>query len=76
MSILTPEIPFMANLWIMSGCDRKVEVSVSAETPELTLERNHFAALNATKPSIMRAAWRYMKEATQENSLLPALNVT
>ena len=27
MSQLTPEIPFMASLWIRSGCEVKVEVS-------------------------------------------------
>ena len=40
MSQLTPEIPFMASLWIRSGCDMKVEVS--AETYQVGA---HFEAL-------------------------------
>ena len=40
MSQLTPEIPFMASLWIRSGCDMKVEVSV-----ETYQEGAHFKAL-------------------------------
>ena len=40
MSQLTPEIPFMASLWIRSGYDMKVEVS--AETYQVGA---HFKAL-------------------------------
>ena len=40
MSQLTPEIPFMASLWIRSGCDMKVEISV--ETYQVGV---HFKAL-------------------------------
>ena len=40
MSQLTPEIPYMASLWIRSGCDVKVEVSV--ETYQVVA---HFKAL-------------------------------
>ena len=43
MSQLTPEIPFMASLWIRSGCDMKVEVS--AETYQVGA---HFKALIKT----------------------------
>ena len=41
MSQLTPEIPFMASLWIRSGYDMKV--GKSAETYEVGA---HFKALN------------------------------
>ena len=40
MSQLTPEIPFMASLWIRSGCDMKVDPSV--ETYQVGA---HFKAL-------------------------------
>ena len=40
MSKLTPEIPFIASLWIRSGCDMKVEPSV--ETYQVGA---HFKAL-------------------------------
>ena len=40
MSQLTPEIPFMASLWIRSGCDMKVDPSV--ETNQVGA---HFKAL-------------------------------
>ena len=40
MSQLTPEIPFMASLWIRSGYDMKVEMS--AETYQVGA---HFKAL-------------------------------
>ena len=43
MSQLTPEIPFMARLWIRSGCDGKVKMS--AQTCQVGVGAN-FKALS------------------------------
>ena len=63
MSQLTPEIPFMASLWIRSGCDMKVDPSV--ETYQMGA---HFKALIK---AILVASFRTLAKLFSFHIFLP-----
>ena len=72
MSQLTPEIPFMASLWIRSGCDMKVEVS--AETYQVGA---HFKALiKAILVAPLKSFERFFRISSSPAGLCKIINLS